>query len=240
MHGGRLPGERSLSRDLGVSRSTVRAALAVLEAEGVVRRESGRAGGTFALRPNVNWPLASEAFENRITPIVERPTGPGQNLAVPAMLRAQGFVAETRVIDARPAEATAQLADQLGVAVGHPIAIIDRVRLADGRPLSWESMHVSRERFPGLLEQDLTGSLWELFEGCYGVGFDRITERIEIVLADRPYASALEVSLGQPMLQVTRLALDADGAVIEYSVDIFRGDRTRLLVQPVPATGSSD
>jgi DNA-binding FadR family transcriptional regulator len=44
-HGARLPTERQLALDLGVSRSAVRHALAVLQAEGRVSREVGR--GTF-------------------------------------------------------------------------------------------------------------------------------------------------------------------------------------------------
>ena len=49
--GGRLPTERSLANEFGVSRTMVRHALAVLEAEGRVSREVGR--GTF-LRPSEN------------------------------------------------------------------------------------------------------------------------------------------------------------------------------------------
>src|SRR5258708_33521114 len=44
-HGTRLPTERQLARDLGVPRSAVRHAMAVLQAEGRVSREVGR--GTF-------------------------------------------------------------------------------------------------------------------------------------------------------------------------------------------------
>src|SRR5579859_5613939 len=48
-HGVRLPTERRLAVDLGVSRSAVRHALAVLQAEGRVSREVGR--GTFLRLP---------------------------------------------------------------------------------------------------------------------------------------------------------------------------------------------
>lgn len=48
-HGARLPTERQLAVDLGVSRSAVRHALAVLQAEGRVSREVGR--GTFLRLP---------------------------------------------------------------------------------------------------------------------------------------------------------------------------------------------
>jgi len=48
-HGTRLPTERQLALDLGVSRSAVRHAMAVLQAEGRVSREVGR--GTFLRDP---------------------------------------------------------------------------------------------------------------------------------------------------------------------------------------------
>ncbi len=51
--GGRLPTERRLADELGVSRTGVRHALAQLEAAGVLSREVGR--GTF-LRPDVGAP----------------------------------------------------------------------------------------------------------------------------------------------------------------------------------------
>lgn len=54
-HDARLPTERQLARDLGVSRSAVRHAMALLQAEGRVSREVGR--GTF-LR---HGPAAAEA-----------------------------------------------------------------------------------------------------------------------------------------------------------------------------------
>jgi GntR family transcriptional regulator len=46
--GQRLGAERALASDLGVSRATLRQALAVLADSGVVRRVPGRGGGTFA------------------------------------------------------------------------------------------------------------------------------------------------------------------------------------------------
>lgn len=46
-----LPPERDLARELDVSRTTVRAALTLLEAEGLVLRRVGRGGGTFVSEP---------------------------------------------------------------------------------------------------------------------------------------------------------------------------------------------
>src|SRR5216684_4865274 len=53
-YGTRLPTERQLALDLGVSRAAIRHAMAVLQAEGRVSREVGR--GTFLRRPAVAGP----------------------------------------------------------------------------------------------------------------------------------------------------------------------------------------
>lgn len=49
--GSPLPPERALAADLGVSRTTVRGALALLEAQGLVDRRVGRGGGTYVAEP---------------------------------------------------------------------------------------------------------------------------------------------------------------------------------------------
>src|SRR5487761_1183827 len=53
-HGTRLPTERQLAADLGVSRAAIRHAMAVLQAEGRVSREVGR--GTFLRRHGPDVP----------------------------------------------------------------------------------------------------------------------------------------------------------------------------------------
>ena len=53
-HGTRLPTERQLAADLGVSRAAIRHAMAVLQAEGHVSREVGR--GTFLRRRGPDGP----------------------------------------------------------------------------------------------------------------------------------------------------------------------------------------
>ncbi|MFM8349926.1 MAG: UTRA domain-containing protein, partial [Actinomycetales bacterium] len=44
-------------------------------------------------------------------------------------------------------------------------------------------------------------------------------------------AAILEIAAGQPVLAITRTTTDPQGAVFEYSRDLFRADRTRMLVR---------
>jgi len=72
--GQRLGAERELAETLGVSRSTLRQALAVMEESDVVRRIPGRGGGTFVsqhkIERDLNW-QPRETFESGIRKTVE-------------------------------------------------------------------------------------------------------------------------------------------------------------------------
>ena len=72
--------------------------------------------------------------------------------------------------------------------------------------------------------------MYELFEQRYGVVVGGVEETIEAAVAPADVAALLRLRTGDPLLRVTRLASDAQGSPFEYSVDLFRADRTRLTV----------
>jgi GntR family transcriptional regulator len=210
--GQRLGAERALAADLGVSRATLRQALAVLEQAGMVRRVPGRGGGTF---------VAKGKIERDLSRIV----------GVPALLRSQGVVAGTRVLSARLAQADDMTAQVLRTRPGDLVVDLVRIRLADGSPFSLEHARLPAKRFPGLLELPLGGSVYELIQEHFGASPAEATERIEVILASADEAAILDVEPGAPLMAITRTAADAEGEPIEYSRDLFRADRTRIVVR---------
>jgi GntR family transcriptional regulator len=210
--GQRLGAERALAAELSVSRATLRQALAVLEEGGVVRRVPGRGGGTF---------VAKGKIERDLSRIV----------GVPALLRSQGVVAGTRVLSARLAEADDVTAQALRTRPGELVVDLVRIRLADGSPFSLEHAKLPARRFPGLLELPLGGSVYELIEEHFGTRPADATERIEVVLASGDEAAILDVEPGAPLLAITRTTTDTGGELIEFSRDLFRADRTRIVVR---------
>jgi GntR family transcriptional repressor for pyruvate dehydrogenase complex len=62
--GGRLPTELELARELGVGRATVREALRMLAAEGLVRTSKGQGGGSYVTMPTVDG--ISESLSSNI------------------------------------------------------------------------------------------------------------------------------------------------------------------------------
>ena len=210
--GERLGAERELAERLGVSRSTIRAALADLERSGVVRRLRGRAGGIFVAERKVERDLTSLA-------------------GLPAYLRRQGFESDARVLSTATVEADAETAAALGLAAAALVLEVVRVRLADGEPISLERALFPAERFPDLLDRSLGGSLYELLETQYAVVPGEAEERIEVVAAGTAEARLLELRRGAPLLAVARTAWDADGRAFERSHDLFRADRARIVVR---------
>ena len=210
--GERLGAERDLAEQLDVSRSTLRQALSSLEESGVVRRVPGRGGGTF---------IASAKLERDLSRIV----------GVPMMLRDQGFAAGTRLVSVQARAAGSQAAQALRIRPQDIVVDLVRIRFADAVPICLDQTVLVADFFPGLLERDLSGSIYELIEHDFGVRPAETTERIEAVSASAQEASILDVPVGQPLLAVTRTTTDSLGRVFEYSHDLFRGDRTRMVVQ---------
>ncbi len=210
--GERLGGERDLSGHYAVSRTTLRAALGSLETMGAVRRQSGRTGGTF---------VAARKVERDLTSIA----------GLPSYLRRQGFSADARVLSTATIEADAETAAALDLPVGALVLEIVRVRLADGEPISLERAQFPANRFSGLLDHSLGGSLYELLQAEFDVEPGEATERIEIVGAAALEAKVLEVKRSTPLVAIIRTAWGTDGKPFEYSHDLFRSDRVRIVVR---------
>ncbi len=209
--GDRLPPERALAQWFGVNRLTLRQALSDLERAGLIRRSVGRRGGTFVAEPTVERDLSSFA-------------------GFSAQLRRLGLTASARVLHVGQVPASSAVARGLELEEGAQVFEVARLRLANGLPVVLESSSFPGERFAGMLEAPLEGSLYELLADRYDARPCRAVEKLEPVRADAHAAQMLGVSRGAPLLLVERVAFDAGGRPVEFARDQFRGDRTRMVV----------
>lgn len=209
--GAKLGSERELAEHYRTSRSSLRQVLAALEESGLVHRVIGRSGGIFISHGQVQRSLSDV-------------------VGVPAFLASQGYVAGTRVISTKITAADGSTQKALRIGPSDFVVEIQRVRLADGSPISLELAQFPAETFPGLLEQQLGGSIYELLETKYGLVPARAEERIEAVNATATEASLLDIKPKAALLLITRITYDQHGSPCEFSRDLFRGDRTRLTV----------
>jgi GntR family transcriptional regulator len=209
--GDRLPTENDLAAWLGVSRMTLRQALGELAQRGLVTRAVGRSGGTFVAEPKLEQDLTTLAGFSE-------------------QLRRHGKVAGARVLAATTIPASPAAAAALELADGERVHDVRRIRLADGRPIVIEHSQFPAGLFPDLLDRRLDGSLYDLLATSYGMRPHRARESLEPVVAGVREAEALEVAEGAPLMLVERTAYAAAGQPVEYARDLFRGDRTRVVV----------
>jgi GntR family transcriptional regulator len=209
--GVRLPAEQHLAAWLGVSRMTLRHALGELSRRGLVTRSVGRAGGTFVAEPKLEQDLTTLAgFSER--------------------LRRQGMTPSARVLAAAEYPAGPTSAAALHLGEEDHVYSVRRIRLADSRPLVLEHSMFPAAAFPGMLRCRLDGSLYELLETRYGQRPHHARERLEPVTASVREAEALEVDEGSALMLIERTAYSESGQPLEFARDLFRGDRTRMVV----------
>lgn len=210
--GAKLGSERELSEHYGVSRSTLRHVLAALQEAGLVRRVTGRAGGTFISHAKVERDLSGV-------------------IGLPAYLARQGYVAGSRVLSTQMTAPDEISRRALRLQEGELVIDIRRIRLADGTPISLEHAQFPADRFAGLLECSLGGSLYELMETKFGLVPGEAEELIEVVNATDHEATVLSIEPDTALLSITRTTVDTDGLPFEFSRDLFRADRTRITVR---------
>ena len=211
-HGGALPPERELAGQLGVSRATLRRALADLAAAGLVERHQGR--GTFVAGDR----LSEET--NALTSLTE-------------LGASRGLVASARVLELRIAEADDGDSELFGIAPGAPVVLLHRLRRLDDLPVSLDRSRVPGDALPDLERLDFRrDSLYAVLEGA-GRGPVRADYTVEAVPADPTQARLLEVAPGAPLLRARTVSRDAAGRVVEAGEMLYRGDRYRFRAQLV-------
>jgi GntR family transcriptional regulator len=244
--GDRLPAERELATSAGVSRMTARAALRALADRGLVARDVGR--GTFVARARVDHDLTALIG---FTEVVRR-----QGLAPRSRIRAveempapDAVARELGLAPSAPVYRIERLrfADEDGSAGFVQADEAPAESAEDGsagfvqadeapaesaeEPLVLEDSWLPAACFPGLLDEDLRGSLYALLGDRFGRAPARAEERLFPVVADGRLAAALKVAVGAPLMLVERVAAAADGTPVEFARDHHRGDRSRFVVQ---------
>ncbi len=206
--GSPLPPERALAEHFGVSRVTMRRALAELASAGAVSRTPG--GGWVVSASRIGEP-------------------PNELMSFSEMAALRGLVPRSRVLTQHVRPATIDEADTLGLAPGAPLFELERLRLMDEVPILVDRTRVPLSLAPDIAEVDFsTASLYAVLEERYGLRATRARFSVEAIGADERLAALLELTPGGPLLRCHQLTEDATGRLIEMSEMVYRGDRYRF------------
>jgi GntR family transcriptional regulator len=188
--GDRLPSESELSRIYGVSRMTVRQALAWLENGTLVSRVHG--SGTFAQEPIRRSGDVLGSFHEELG------------------LRADEV--DTRVVATESETPPVVVAGQLALGVNQVAVRFDRIRSVRKRAISFQQAWVPLLIDPGLVRAELIeGSIYKTLQERTGIEIKRATQEVTASAATAEVAAILGCAEGSPLISVARTSYSADG-----------------------------
>jgi len=202
--GGKLPPETALAQQLGVSRTALREALQRLESEGYIARR--RRVGTVVLASRLKLDAGLERL-NSVTQIVQ----------------GAGMKPGTAFRDWRRETANSLIAQRLGIAIGDPVSVIERVRTADGTPFCYDINFIPAEYITVQDEDSIGESLLNYLSERYG----QIRQALAYLYpytADAIVSEKLGVPAGHLLMLLEHTHYTPDGSPMWYSRTFHRSD----------------
>ncbi len=104
----------------------------------------------------------------------------------------------------------------------------ERVRCLDGVPIVIEYTYMPLDLIPGLKKSTLYKSVYRYIEDEVGLKISSFHRILRAVHASAQEAERLEMTAGDPMLEIAQVGFLDDGTPFEYSVSRNVGDRYEL------------
>jgi GntR family transcriptional regulator, phosphonate transport system regulatory protein len=209
---GKLPGELALAERFGVNRHTVRAAIAALQNEGIVKAMPGR--GTEILGDiRLSMPIARRTRFS---------TGLGGQARRPESV----FVASAE------SQASGEVATVLKIPPGAPCIMLETLGLADGIPVSFALHYFPAARFAGMDEHfRRERSITRAFAALGLPDYVRVSTDISARHADEREREWLRLTPGSIVLEAVAINADLAGTPVQYSQTRFAAGRVSLHVE---------
>jgi len=207
MPGDALPTEHEISVHFGISRMTVRRAIAQLVQAGMVYAEKGR--GTFVAKPQLD------------------------NL----IFELDGFYAETqqkdmnpnsKLLEVRIVKADENIFKKSSIPIGTRCLYFRVVRKVGSEPLIYETKHIVYSKKKPLLEAELLNSTWSNLVANNGNPPVRSQKTLQVKLLNDHEAKALQVSPITPAFSVEQVFYDIDNNPLGWGISLYRGDRYKI------------
>jgi GntR family transcriptional regulator len=203
-----IPSEEQLCQSFGVSRITVRRAVADLVEEGWLEKRLGR--GTF------------------VRPAAAKPRSRGGSTFTESLAK-RAKQTKVTVLEVSRRSPPPHVATAMGLAEDAQVVYASRLRSISGVPLLFVDSWVMPEYADTITGDALEGrSITEMLLS-QGVRFRYVTEEISAVAADPHVAANLHVQVGSPLLCVARLVSKDVGKTVMYLMAYMTSERSRVV-----------
>ena len=201
-----LPNERALAERFGVSRMTLRHAMATLIDDGLIYSVHGV--GTFAAEARVSKEVLFSSFTEDMT--------------------RRGLTPSSQVLLKQLIPAPAHVAHALGLDTDAEVYNLERLRMADGVAVCLEDAYLPAEEVPGLLSQPVAESLYAVLRERYERPVVRAATTVSAIALSKRQAELLHDRVRAPALRFERVGFDQRGLPLEYCITIYRSGRFDL------------
>jgi len=211
--GDRIPSERQLCQESGLSRSTVRQALRELTREGLIRTVPGIGTYVCAPRSNLVVNVSLAGFSTDVN--------------------RQGMTPSSRMLDMRVvSEPDPMLIDRMQLKSGEEVIIVERLRYVNNVPLAVHRVHINCRLCPAVLQSDLAHvSLFSIFRDECGLELTHAEEQVYAALANERELELLHLSYPASVLRAERTTFLSSGEVIEFALATYCGEWYRLNIK---------
>ena len=210
----KLPSERELTAQYGVSRTTVRLALQELESTGYIYRRHGK--GTFVsdIKKEAADLAAAYSFTEQMKSLGRNP--------------------ETRILSFEKVEADKFISQHLNLSLGESVFKISRLRIADREPLMIEDTYLPVKFFLSLTDQLLRSKpLYDLFSEDFDQTVRLADEELYASIASKDDAKQLMIPEGAPVLHLARQTYNMKNEIIEFTLSVARADQFHYQIRHI-------
>ncbi len=195
--GDAIPSESELAKTHGVALGTLRKALDVLVAEGLLERFQGK--GTFIRRANFNASLFR---------FFRFQTAQGERR-----------IPESRILRRQVLKGPSAVTSALRLPARSEVIRLNRLRFANEVPVLLEEIWLPKETFKALLEPEIIAFgnlLYPMYETYCNQVVASAQETLTAELAQPSDAKILRVPAGAPLIVIERVAFDFERIPIEW------------------------
>ncbi len=208
--GDRLPSERELSIEFGVSRMTLRQAIQTLAEEGILERKIG--SGTYVARKKVQEKMVGTTSFSDI-------------------MLSQNRIPSSKTISYYVAKPSSSEMKNLQLKEGDPILRMERIRYADDVPICFEVASIPHRMVENFSKSEITKSLYRVLESKGGYKIGRANQTISAMTASEQISEYLNVKRGEAILRLRQISYLSDGTPFEYVRTQYVGNRFEFYLE---------
>ena len=207
--GDKLPTERMIQQNFGVSRQTVRSALKVLIERGLLYNVQG--SGTYVAE------RTDATYIPRVDTFVDD-------------MRRRGFEGSTRMIATRWVDATEEISTHLSVPVGEQVLFVRRLRLANHEVIGFERSYFVKAAASSILDAmmaEMSGamsSLDQLADTPNAIKHARVRTSAALFTDADAEAFNHQVPVGEAAFKVCATGYTEEGSPVEYAETLYLAD----------------